>query len=193
MRRQLLPSILMLIVMTVVTGFAYTFAVTGVGQLLFGDRADGSILERDGEPVGSEMVGQSFTAPEYFHPRPSAAGDGYDPTISSGSNLGPLNADLVGSVEERIAAYRDLNGLGADDTVPVDAVTASGSGLDPHISVGNARLQAARVAEARGLTGDEVMALIDENTVNPTLGFLNEPAVNVLTLNLALEERETSP
>jgi K+-transporting ATPase ATPase C chain len=187
MRRQLLPSILMLVVMTVVTGFAYTFAVTGVGQLLFGDRAAGSILERDGQPVGSELIGQSFTAPEYFHPRPSAAGDGYDPAISSGSNLGPLNADLMASVDERVAAYRELNGLGPDDTVPVDAVTASGSGLDPHISVGNARLQATRVAEARGLTKDEVMALIDESTISPTLGFLNEPAVNVLRLNLALD------
>ncbi|HEX2369329.1 MAG TPA: K(+)-transporting ATPase subunit C [Acidimicrobiia bacterium] len=193
MRRQLLPSILMLVAMTAVTGFAYTFAVTGVGQLLFGDRADGSILERGGQPVGSELIGQGFTAPEYVHSRPSAAGDGYDPTISSGSNLGPLNPDLVASIEERIGAYRELNGLGPDDTAPVDAVTASGSGLDPHISVGNARLQAARVAEARGLTVDEVIALIDENTVNPTLGFLNEPSVNVLLLNLALEERETSP
>jgi potassium-transporting ATPase KdpC subunit len=193
MRRQLLPSILMMVVMTVVTGFIYTFAVTGVGQLLFGDRAGGSILERDGQPVGSEFIGQSFTAPEYFHPRPSAAGDGYDPTISSGSNLGPLNPDLVALVEERIAAYRELNGLASGDTVHIDAVTASGSGLDPHISVANARLQADRVAEERGISADEVMALIDENTVKPTLGFLNEPAVNVLMLNLALAERDTSP
>ncbi len=155
-------------------------------------RADGSLLERDGQPVGSELIGQSFTSPEFFHPRPSAAGDGYDPTISSGSNLGPLNPDLLASVEERIAAYRELNGLGPDESVPVDAVTASGSGLDPHISVANARLQAPRIAEARGSRQDEVMALIDESTVNPMLGFLNEPAVNVLMLNLALEERETS-
>ena len=150
MRRQLLPSILMLLVMTVVTGFAYTLAVTGVGQLLFGDRAGGSLLERDGQPVGSELIGQSFTSPEFFHPRPSAAGDGYDPTISSGSNLGPQNPDLLASVEERIAAYRELNGLEPDESVPVDAVTASGSGLDPHISVANARLQAPRIAGARG-------------------------------------------
>jgi potassium-transporting ATPase KdpC subunit len=193
MRRQLLPSILMLVVMTVVTGFTYTFAVTGVGQLLFGDRADGSILERDGQPVGSELIGQSFTAPEYFHPRASVAGDGYDPTISGGSNLGPLNADLVASVVERIAAYRELNGLRPDEAVPVDAVTASGSGLDPHISVANARLQADRIAEQRGMALEEVMALIEESTESPMLGFLNEPSVNVLTLNLALEERDTSP
>ena len=193
MRRQLLPSILMLLVMTVVTGFAYTLAVTGVGQLLFGDRAGGSLLERDGQPVGSELIGQSITSPEFFHPRPSAAGDGYDPTISSGSNLGPQNPDLLASVEERIAAYRELNGLGPDESVPVDAVTASGSGLDPHISVANARLQAPRIAEGRGISVDEVMALIDENTVNPMFGFLNEPAVNVLDAqHLALEERETS-
>ena len=191
MRRQLLPSILMLLVMTVVTGFAYTVAVTGVGQLLFGERAGGSLLERDGQPVGSELIGQAFTSPEFFHPRPSAAGDGYDPTISSGSNLGPQNPDLLASVEERIATYRELNGLEPDGPVPVDAVTASGSGLDPHISVANARLQASRIAEQRGIALDEVIALIDENTVAPTLGFLNEPAVNVLKLNLALEERET--
>ena len=190
MRRQLLPSILMLLVMTVVTGFAYTIAVTGVGQLLFADRAGGSLLERDGQAVGSELIGQGFTAPEFFHPRPSAAGDGYDPTISSGSNLGPQNPDLLASVEERVAAYREMNGLGPDDTVPVDAVTASGSGLDPHISVANARLQAARIAEERGISVDEVLALIEENTVNPTLGFLSEPAVNVLRLNLALERIE---
>ncbi len=193
MRRQLLPSILMLLVMTVVTGFAYTLAVTGAGQLLFGDHAGGSLLERDGQAVGSELIGQGFTAPEFFHPRPSAAGDGYDPTISSGSNLGPLNQDLLASVEERIAAYRQLNGLDPDESVPVDAVTASGSGLDPHISVANARLQATRVAEERGISVDEVMALIDESTVSPMLGFLNEPAVNVLMLNLSLEQRETSP
>ena len=135
----------------------------------------------------------NFTAPGFFHPRPSAAGDGYDPTSSSGSNLGPLNPDLLASVEERIAAYRQLNGLGPDESVPVDAVTASGSGLDPHISVANGRLQASRVAEERGISVDEVMALIDENTVRPMFGFLNEPAVNVLTLNIALEERDTSP
>ena len=190
MRRQLLPSILMLLVMTVVTGFAYTLAVTGVGQLLFGDRADGSLLERDGKVVGSELIGQAFTAPEYFHPRPSAAGDGYDPTISSGSNLGPLNPDLLASVEERIASYREFNGLELDAPVPVDAVTASGSGLDPHISVANARLQAPRIAGERGISEDEVMGLIDNNIVSPMFGFLNEPSVNVLRLNLALERIE---
>ncbi len=192
MRRQLIPSILMLLVMTVVTGFAYTLAVTGVGQLLFGERAGGSLLERDGQPVGSELIGQSFTSTEYFHPRPSAAGDGYDPTISSGSNLGPQNPDLLASVEERIAAYRELNGLEPDEPVPVDAVAASASGLDPHISVANARLQAPRVAEARGLAVEEVAALIEESTESPMLGFLNEPSVNVLMLNLALDGRETS-
>jgi potassium-transporting ATPase KdpC subunit len=192
MRRQLVPSLLMLLVMTVVTGFVYTLAVTGVGQLLFSDRANGSLVEREGAVVGSELIGQDFADPDSFHPRPSAAGDGYDPTISSGSNLGPLNEDLAVAVEERVAAYRELNGLGPDDPVPADAVTASGSGLDPHISLANARLQAARVAEARGIALEEVLALIDENTLNASLGFLNEPAVNVLMLNLALEERETS-
>jgi K+-transporting ATPase ATPase C chain len=193
MRRQLVPSLLMLLVMTVVTGFLYTLAVTGVGQLFFNQRANGSLVERGGTVVGSELIGQSFADPGYFHPRPSAAGDGYDPTVSSGSNLGPLNEGLSIAVEERVAAYRELNGLGPDDPVPADAVTTSGSGLDPHISVANARLQAPRVAEARGIALDEVLTLVDEHTLNPALGFLNEPAVNVLMVNLALDERETSP
>ena len=192
MRRQLLPSILMLLVMTVVTGFAYTLTVTGVGQLLFGERAGGSLLERDGQPVGSELIGQSITSPEFFHPRPSAAGDGYDPTISSGSNLGPQNPDLLASVEERIAAYRELNGLGPRRVGPRRCGHRLGlRSRSPHIR-GERSPTSPSDSWGRGISEDEVMALIDENTVNPMFGFLNEPAVNVLMLNIALEERETS-
>jgi K+-transporting ATPase ATPase C chain len=189
MRRQLFPALMMLLVFTVITGLAYPLVVTGIAQGLFDDEADGSLVENaDGEVVGSRLIGQSFVGPEYFHPRPSAADDGYDGSASSGSNLGPINEDLLGSVEERAAAYRDENGLDADAEVPVDAVTASSSGLDPHISVANARLQAARVADERGLDLDAVLGLVDDHTSGRDLGFLGEKGVNVLDLNLALDE-----
>jgi K+-transporting ATPase ATPase C chain len=138
--------------------------------------------------IGSELIGQSFVAPEYFHSRPSAAGDGYDGAASSGSNLGPLNDDLLASVQERVAAYRAENDLPDSVVVPVDAVTASGSGLDPHISIANAQLQAPRVAKARGLSVDDVQAMISDNTDGRSLGVLGEPGVNVVKLNLALDD-----
>jgi potassium-transporting ATPase KdpC subunit len=189
MRRQLLPALTMVLVLTVLTGVAYPLLVTAVAQVGFSDEANGSLVEdADGEVVGSSLIGQRFTEPRYFHPRPSAAGDGYDPTLSSGSNLGPTNEVLLDSVAERIAAYRDENALGDDVEVPVDAVTASASGLDPHISVANARLQAARVADERGLPLDDVLDLVDEHTSSRDLGFLGERGVNVLALNLALDE-----
>lgn len=187
MRRQLLPALRMLLALTVICGLAYPLVVTGVAQAAFRHQAEGSLVEVDGEPVGSALLGQSFTRPEYFHPRPSAAGDGYDATASGASNLGPTNPDLLAAVSERVGAYRDENGLGADQPVPVDAVTASASGLDPHISVANARLQAPRVAAARGLSEDEVLALVDDHTDGRVLGVLGEPGVNVLELNLALD------
>jgi K+-transporting ATPase ATPase C chain len=191
MRRQLLPALTMVLVFTVITGLAYPLAVTAIAQLGFGDEADGSLVEdADGEVVGSSLIGQSFTGPQYFHPRPSAAGDGYDPSGSSGSNLGPTNPDLLESVEENVAAYREENGLDDDVEVPVDAVTSSASGLDPHISVANAELQAARVAEERDLGVDGVRELIDDYTSSRDLGFLGERGVNVLELNLALDELE---
>jgi K+-transporting ATPase ATPase C chain len=188
MRRQLLPALLAIIVFTLLCGIAYPLVVTGIAQVGFGDKADGSFIERDGVIVGSELIGQNFAADVYFWPRPSAAGaTGYDGSSSSGSNLGPTNPDFLATVEDRVAAYREANGLSDDVDVPVDAVTASGSGLDPHISVANARLQAPRVAEARDLTVDQVLVVVDDNTDDAVLGFLGDRAVNVLELNLALD------
>jgi potassium-transporting ATPase KdpC subunit len=188
MRRQFQVALGMLLLFTVITGIAYPLAVTGVAQALFPGKADGSYIERDGEVVGSELIGQPFTAPEYFHPRPSAVE--YDGSLSSGSNLGPTNPDLLAAVERRAERYREENGLSPDAEVPVDAVTASASGLDPDISVANARLQAPRVAEARGMGVAEVLDLVGEHTDDATFGFLGEARVNVLELNLALDEQE---
>jgi K+-transporting ATPase ATPase C chain len=185
--RQLVPSILAIVVFTVVTGLAYPLVVTGISQVAFRDKANGSLVKVDGVVVGSKLLGQSFTDPKYFHPRPSAAGDGYDGLSSSASNLGPTNPDFLATVQERIDAYRAENGLGADQAVPVDAVTASGSGLDPEISVANAELQVARVATARGISTDAVRRLLDAHTSLRQWGFLGEAGVNVLELNLALD------
>lgn len=186
--RQLRPALVSLAVFTVLLGVVYPLLATLIGQVAFGDKADGSLIRRDGVVVGSELIGQSFTSPQYFHSRPSAAGAGYDGAASSGSNLGPLNPDFLAAVDERVAAYREENGLSDDVAVPVDAVTASGSGLDPHISVANARLQAARVARERGLAVDEVLSLVDEHTDGRVFGVLGEPGVNVLMLNIALDD-----
>lgn len=186
--KQLLPAVLMVALFTVGLGVVYPLAVTGIAQVTMSDRADGSLVERDGTVVGSSLIGQSFTAPEYFHPRPSAAGaDGYDAMASGGSNLGPSSADLIATVGDRVAAYRAENGLADDTPVPADAVTTSGSGLDPHISIANARLQTRRVADERGLSVDRVEELVDANTDGRALGFLGQPGVNVLGLNLALD------
>jgi potassium-transporting ATPase KdpC subunit len=188
-RRQILPALLMMAVLTVGLGLVYPLVVTGIAQVTMGSRADGSIVTVDGAAVGSRLIGQSFSEPGYFHPRPSAAGEGYDGMSSSGSNLGPTNPDLLDAVSERVEQYRAENGLDADVAVPVDAVTTSGSGLDPHISVANARLQVARVADERGLDASEVSALVDEHTDGRPLGFLGQPGVNVLALNIALDAR----
>lgn len=185
---QLRPALLAVIATTILCGVVYPLIVTVIGQVAFNDEANGSLVKIDGVVVGSELVGQNFVAPRYFHPRPSAAGAGHDALSSSGSNLGPTNADLIAQVEQRVTAYRADNGLSDDVMVPVDAVTASGSGLDPGISVANARLQAPRVARARGLALDVVMKLIDEHTNGRQLAVLGEPTVEVLTLNLALDE-----
>ena len=185
--RQLRPALVMIVAFTVLLGVAYPLAVTAIGQVAFRDTANGSLIERDGQVVGSRLIGQSFAAPTYFHPRPSAAGAGYDGAASSGSNLGPQSAELIAAVEQRAVAYRDENGLAPDASVPVDAVTASASGLDPHISVANAQLQVARIARERGLTPAEVLELVDDHTSGRDLGVLGEPGVNVVTLNLALD------
>ncbi len=187
MRAQLTAAMRAILVFTLLCGLAYPLAVTGVAQLAFGDKADGSLVERDGQLVGSSLIGQRFEGDEWFHPRPSAAGDGYDGMASAPSNLGPTNDELLDTVADRVDAYREINGLGTDVEVPVDAVTASASGLDPHISVANARLQAPRVARARGIPVDDVLRLVDEHTSGRVLGFLGEAAVNVLELNLALD------
>jgi potassium-transporting ATPase KdpC subunit len=189
--RQLRPAVLVLVAFTVVCGVVYPLLTTLVGQAAFGDRADGSLIRRDGVAIGSELIGQAFSAPEYFHSRPSAAGAGYDGAASSGSNLGPLNPDLLAAVEERAVAYRAENGLVAGAPVPVDAVTASGSGLDPHISVANARLQVRRVADERSMSLGAVLALVDAHTDARSFGVLGEPGVNVVRLNVALDDLST--
>lgn len=190
--RQTWAGLRVLLVLTLVLGFAYPLAVTGVAQVAFPWQAHGSLVSASGErvtsrddAVGSLLVGQAFDGPQWFHPRPSAAGDGYDTLASAGSNLGPLNADLLAAVEERRAAVADEEGVDPAD-VPVDALTASGSGLDPDIFPAYARLQVARVARERGMSTDEVRALVDDATVGRDLGVLGEPRVNVLRLNLAL-------
>jgi potassium-transporting ATPase KdpC subunit len=186
-RRQLVTAVLALALLTALTGLAYPLAVTAVAQVAFPARADGSLVHHDGRLIGSRLIGQSFAGSRWFHPRPSAAGDGYDAMSSSASNLGPTNPVLLAAVRERTAAYRKENGLRGTAKVPIDAVTASGSGLDPQISTANARLQASRVARARGLPVSRVLALVDEHTGRRSLWFLGEPGVNVLELNLALD------
>ena len=190
MRRQLFPALRMLLMLTIVTGIVYPLVVLAIGQGVFSDRADGSLIRRDGHVIGSSLLGQNFAKPRYFHPRPSAAGtEGYDGAASGASNLGPSNPDLTKAVRERAAQYRKENDLAADVKVPVDAVTASGSGLDPDISVANARVQVARVAKARGLGDAVVRKLVDDHVRDRQLGVLGEETVNVLNLNLALDRR----
>ena len=188
--RQARTAIVMVIVLTVIAGLLYPLAMTGLAQILFPRQANGSlVVNQDGSIVGSSLIGQSFSTPRYFHPRPSAAGqNGYDALSSGGSNLGPTNQKLIQEVGARARAYRVENRLAADAPVPVDAVTASGSGLDPDISLANAFLQAPRVAKARGLSESQVRKLVERHVEGRTLGILGEPRVNVLELNLALDK-----
>jgi len=176
-----------LVLATVCCGI-YPLVVYGVAQVAFRDKANGGlIVEKDGTIRGSKLLGQGFTGEKYFHPRPSAAGNGYDAANSSGSNLGPTSQKLNDTIKDRIAAYRVENGVKETDSVPADAVTASGSGLDPHISLRNAELQAPRVAKARNLGMDKVRELIRAQTDPASLGVFGEPGANVLQLNLALD------
>jgi len=184
--RQSLAGLRMLLLMTVVLGIAYPLTIWGAGQL-FGGRADGSLITRGGEVVGSSLIGQAFEGDTWFLPRPSAAGDGYDPLSTSASNLGPENEELLATVEERRAEVAEREGIDPAD-VPPDALTASGSGLDPHISPDYARLQVERVAQARSLDPQQVRALVEDHVQGRILGFLGEDRVNVLELNLDLDE-----
>jgi K+-transporting ATPase ATPase C chain len=186
--RQLWPAFRTLLAMTVIVGLAYPFLVWGIGQVAFRDEANGSLIERDGQVVGSSLIGQNFEGERYFHSRPSAAGEeGYDGLASSGSNLGPTSEDLLRTVQERRAAIARENGV-PESAVPADAVTASSSGLDPDISPAYAAIQVERVARARGIDPGRVEALVENHTSGRVLGFMGEPHVNVLELNLALDD-----
>jgi len=193
--QQLRPALMMTLSLSVTLGLAYPLAITGIAQAAFPHQANGSLLyDASGTVIGSELIGQEFTSPAYFHGRPSVTVDAdsgddrpYNAANTTASNLGPTNRKLIDIVEERAKTYRETNGLAADAIVPVDAVTSSGSGLDPHISPANAQFQVSRVAQARGATPTDVTALVQQNTEGRTLGFLGEPRVNVLKLNLALD------
>jgi len=182
------------LVLAIVCCGLYPLVVFGIAQALFRDKANGSlIVDQDGTMRGSKLLAQGFTADKYFHPRPSAAGNGYDAASSGGSNLGPTSQKLSDAIRDRVAAYRKENGLSETEPVPADAVTASGSGLDPQISLRNAELQTPRVAKARGLSEEKVRELVQQNTDGRNLGVLGEPGVNVLELNLALDSPGAQP
>jgi K+-transporting ATPase ATPase C chain len=184
---QLRGAIMSTVMLAVVCCGIYPVVVFGLGRA-FADKADGSlIVDSTGAIRGSKLIGQPFSGAKYFHPRPSAAGNGYDPTSSGGSNLGPTSKKLADGIAQNIADYRSQNGLDTNAPVPADAVTASASGLDPHISVENAALQAPRVARERGMKVEDLRALISQYTDTPDLGFLGDAGVNVLRLNLALD------
>ncbi|MBS1718810.1 MAG: potassium-transporting ATPase subunit KdpC [Armatimonadetes bacterium] len=183
------PAIVLTLFFVLVTGFAFPYLITGIAQTAFRHQANGSMVTVGGKVVGSELIGQSFESSKFFHPRPSAAGSGYDANNSSGTNLGPTNPKLLegekdfDGIKQLAAKYRELNGVGADVVLPVDAVTRSSSGLDPHITVDNARLQAARVAKENGVSRAEIDRLIRELTETPLFGLGEKPYVNVLRLN----------
>jgi potassium-transporting ATPase KdpC subunit len=185
---ELRAAVMVTLTFAIVCCGLYPLVVFGIGQVLFHNQANGSlIVDANGTVHGSKLLGQQFTADKYFQSRPSAAGNGYDATSSGGSNLGPTSTNLAATIAQRIADYRTGNGLATNALVPADAVTASGSGLDPHISLVNAELQAPRVAKARNLSAEIVLALVRANIDSASLGFLGEPGVNVLKLNLALD------
>jgi len=188
MWRQLLPGLRMTLVMTVLTGLIYPGVVTGLCQMIFPRQANGSLEVKDGRVLGSALIGQNFTKPEYFQPRPSAAGNGYDGTASSGSNLGPTSQKLIDRVKASADKFHKDN-PGFSGTIPADTLTASGSGLDPHLSPESVDAQVERVAKARGASAQDIRAMVAQMTEGRDLGFLGEPRVNVLRLNEALDAR----
>lgn len=191
--KELKTAVLATLVLAVLLCGVYPALVWGISQTVFPFRANGSLINRNGQIAGSRLIGQNFTGPQYFHPRPSAAGDGYDAANSGGSNLGPLSGKLVEQVQQRIAAYHAENALAMTTPIPADAVTASASGLDPHIGIQNAELQSGRVAKARGISESHIRSLVQACTTGPDWGFLGEPGVNVLELNLALDAAMDRP
>jgi potassium-transporting ATPase KdpC subunit len=185
---ELRIALMVTLLLAIIVSGVYPIVVWGISQILFPHQANGSLILKDGRIVGSELLAQNFTDPKYFHPRPSAAGDiGYDGTSSGGSNLGPISKKLIDSVEGRVAAYRTENGLAPSASVPADAVTTSASGLDPHISLKNALVQAVRVARARGISEDFVKRKLESFTEGRWLGVVGEDRVNVLKLNISLD------
>ncbi len=190
---RLWTAIKMTLVLTLLTGIIYPVLITVVSETIFPFQARGSLITHDGHVVGSQLIGQNFSAPGYFHPRPSAAGNGYDPTSSGGSNLGPTNKALIDTVRQRLKEVVEQNPGSAPTDVPISQVTASGSGLDPEISPAGAEMQVARVAKARGMTVEAVTDLVRENTRSRWAGVIGEPGVNVLQLNLALDKLNTIP
>ena len=184
MIKELGPGFRLTLALTILTGLLYPAVMTGLSELIFPRQANGSLVQRDGRVIGSDLIGQNFTKPEYFHPRPSAAGNGYDPMASGGSNLGPTNKQLVDRVNHDVAKLQQEN---PGVAVPADLVTSSGSGLDPDISPASAEFQLARVARVRGVSVESLRALVAKHTQPRQLGILGEPRVNVLELNLDLD------